>query len=220
MCGPCWRDTPFITGLVCDLCGTPLAGEDTGKPEHCDDCLTIARPWSRGRSALLYQDNARAMVLALSTGRPLAVLMVDVDHFKGYNDRYGHAAGDACLQALAGLLQAGLTRSHDLVARYGGEEFVCLLPDCDLDGALRKAEALRAAIAARPDRDELVALSSHLANFLLDGSPLFGLFSHVGFHLIGTLLAQCRRNVPRFVLPVKTLFFRPFPERFMPGDGG
>ncbi len=81
-------------------------------------------------------------------GRPLAVLMVDVDHFKGYNDRYGHAAGDACLQVLAAILQAGLTRSHDLVARYGGEEFVCLLPDCDRDGALRKAEALRAAVLA------------------------------------------------------------------------
>lgn len=68
LCGPCWRDTPFITGLVCDLCGTPLAGEDSGKPEHCDDCLTIARPWSQGRAALLYKDNARHVVLALKHG--------------------------------------------------------------------------------------------------------------------------------------------------------
>lgn len=68
LCGPCWRDTPFITGLVCDLCGMPLAGEDTGTPEHCDDCLTIARPWSQGRAALLYRDNARQMVLALKHG--------------------------------------------------------------------------------------------------------------------------------------------------------
>ena len=68
LCGPCWRETPFITGLVCDQCGTPLPGQDTGQPEHCDDCLTIARPWSQGRAALLYKDNARHMVLALKHG--------------------------------------------------------------------------------------------------------------------------------------------------------
>lgn len=68
LCGPCWRETPFINGLVCDLCGTPLQGQDGGKPEHCDDCLAIARPWSRGRAALLYKDNARSMVLALKHG--------------------------------------------------------------------------------------------------------------------------------------------------------
>ncbi len=68
LCGACWRETPFITGLVCDHCGVPLPGEDTGKPEHCDDCLTIARPWSQGRAALLYKDNARRIVLALKHG--------------------------------------------------------------------------------------------------------------------------------------------------------
>ncbi|WP_430465930.1 ComF family protein [Tabrizicola sp.] len=71
LCGPCWRETPFISGLVCDLCGVPMPGEDTGHAEHCDDCLTIARPWSQGRSALLYRDNARAMVLALKHGDQL-----------------------------------------------------------------------------------------------------------------------------------------------------
>ena len=68
LCGACWRETPFITGLVCDLCGVPLPGEDTGKPEHCDDCLTIARPWSQGRAAMLYKNNARQIVLALKHG--------------------------------------------------------------------------------------------------------------------------------------------------------
>ncbi len=68
LCGACWRDTPFATGLVCDLCGVPLPGEDTGKPEHCDDCLTIARPWQHGRAALMYRDNARKLVLALKHG--------------------------------------------------------------------------------------------------------------------------------------------------------
>jgi len=68
LCGHCWRETPFVTGLVCDQCGVPLPGEDSGKPEHCDDCLTIARPWSQGRAAMLYKDNARRMVLALKHG--------------------------------------------------------------------------------------------------------------------------------------------------------
>lgn len=68
LCGPCWRQTPFIVGLVCDLCGTPLPGQDSGTPVHCDDCLTIARPWSQGRAALLYKDNGRTLVLALKHG--------------------------------------------------------------------------------------------------------------------------------------------------------
>lgn len=68
LCGACWRETPFIAGLVCDQCGVPLPGDDSGKPEYCDDCLTIARPWSRGRAALLYKDKARSMVLALKHG--------------------------------------------------------------------------------------------------------------------------------------------------------
>jgi predicted amidophosphoribosyltransferase len=82
LCGSCWRETPFITGLVCDHCGTPLPGEETGQPETCDDCLTIARPWSQGRAALLYRDNARHMVLALKHGdrldlaRPAAAWML------------------------------------------------------------------------------------------------------------------------------------------------
>ncbi|PZQ97732.1 MAG: amidophosphoribosyltransferase [Cereibacter sphaeroides] len=68
LCGDCWRETAFVSGLVCDLCGTPLPGEDTGHPVHCDDCLTIARPWSRGRAALIYRDNSRKLVLALKHG--------------------------------------------------------------------------------------------------------------------------------------------------------
>ncbi len=68
LCGPCWRDTPFITGLVCDLCGIPLPGEDDGRAAHCDDCLTLTRPWMRGRAALLYKDNGRKLVLQLKHG--------------------------------------------------------------------------------------------------------------------------------------------------------
>lgn len=75
LCGPCWRDTPFISGLVCDDCGLPLM--DGGDPEvtvRCDECMTVARPWHRGRAALLYRDNGRKLVLALKHGDRLDVV--------------------------------------------------------------------------------------------------------------------------------------------------
>ena len=82
-------------------------------------------------------------------GTPLALLMIDIDHFKRYNDHYGHPTGDACLQQVAAVLKAAMQRASDLVARYGGEEFACLLPGCDQAAALAKAQALQAALAAR-----------------------------------------------------------------------
>ncbi|WP_417205983.1 ComF family protein [Antarctobacter sp.] len=67
LCGPCWRDTPFVSGLACDLCGVPLPGQ-SDHAEHCDDCLHIARPWVQGRAALVYRDRGRRMVLGLKHG--------------------------------------------------------------------------------------------------------------------------------------------------------
>lgn len=72
----------------------------------------------------------------------LSLLMVDIDHFKAVNDRYGHLVGDAVLRQLAGLL-ASLARTIDVVARYGGEEFIVILPETMLDGAITFAERLR-----------------------------------------------------------------------------
>jgi diguanylate cyclase (GGDEF)-like protein len=80
--------------------------------------------------------------------QPLSVVMIDIDHFKRYNDDYGHLAGDDALRRVAGALQAGMLRPMDLLTRYGGEEFVCLLPGTDLDGALAVAERLRTGVAA------------------------------------------------------------------------
>lgn len=79
-------------------------------------------------------------------GLPLAVLMLDVDHFKAFNDHHGHAAGDALLGAIGHTLQAS-TRSEDLVCRYGGEEFTIVLVETAAADAARRAEEIRAAIA-------------------------------------------------------------------------
>ncbi len=68
LCGDCWRETSFITGLVCEACGTPLPGEADTVEALCDDCMTIARPWDKGRAAVLYKGNARRLVLALKHG--------------------------------------------------------------------------------------------------------------------------------------------------------
>jgi diguanylate cyclase (GGDEF)-like protein len=72
----------------------------------------------------------------------LSLLMIDIDHFKQYNDHYGHRAGDTCLQSLAGALLAGVTRPGELVARYGGEEFVVILSETGLEGAVQTARRL------------------------------------------------------------------------------
>lgn len=69
LCGACWSDTPFIDGLCCDGCGTPLPGEgETNDGLLCDDCMVIDRPWRKGRAALLYKDKARRFILSLKHG--------------------------------------------------------------------------------------------------------------------------------------------------------
>lgn len=78
---------------------------------------------------------------------PLALLLIDVDHFKLYNDTYGHQKGDACLKAVAKAIDAQVFRPADLAARYGGEEFAVIMPNTDLEGALHVAERLKEAVA-------------------------------------------------------------------------
>ncbi|MCG5548524.1 diguanylate cyclase [Halorhodospira halochloris] len=78
---------------------------------------------------------------------PISLIMMDIDHFKAYNDNYGHGAGDECLRRVAGALARVPNRNTDLVARYGGEEFVVLLPYTDADGARQVAESFRQSVA-------------------------------------------------------------------------
>jgi diguanylate cyclase (GGDEF)-like protein len=85
---------------------------------------------------------------ARRTGNPLALMMLDVDRFKLYNDRYGHPAGDGALASVAHAVGAHARRPADCAARYGGEEFVLMLPDTDASHAMEVAERVRAAIEA------------------------------------------------------------------------
>jgi diguanylate cyclase (GGDEF)-like protein/PAS domain S-box-containing protein len=85
---------------------------------------------------------------ALRSGQPLSLVVLDVDHFKLYNDALGHASGDLCLQKVAAVLKSRASRPTDLAARYGGEEFVLLFAETPLDIGLAVAEAIRASIEA------------------------------------------------------------------------
>ncbi len=82
---------------------------------------------------------------SLRYGRPLSVMMVDIDHFKSINDTYGHATGDEVLKIMAGILKSKI-RVHDMVARYGGEEFALILPETEEDGAFLLSQRLMNAI--------------------------------------------------------------------------
>jgi diguanylate cyclase (GGDEF)-like protein len=102
----------------------------TGIPNrrHLDEYLT--QEWFRAQRA----------------DRSLALLMVDIDHFKRFNDSYGHQGGDECLRQVAGALARQLRRRGDLVARYGGEEFAVVMPETDPEGATAFGETLRQAV--------------------------------------------------------------------------
>jgi diguanylate cyclase (GGDEF)-like protein len=106
---------------------------------------------------------------AARTGRPLSLLMVDIDHFKLYNDSLGHQHGDECLKLTAALLTDAMPRSGDFVARYGGEEFAVVLPGIDLAGAMGVAEGILGTMATaampHPGHPPVVTVSIGAASF-------------------------------------------------------
>jgi two-component system, cell cycle response regulator len=82
------------------------------------------------------------------SGREFSLLMLDIDDFKLYNDRYGHPKGDECLKQVASVLEKHSSRTADLAARYGGEEFICIFPETSLKGAMIIAENIRQDVEA------------------------------------------------------------------------
>jgi diguanylate cyclase (GGDEF)-like protein len=112
-------------------------------------------PNRRAFDARLVLESARER----RTGQPLALLVLDVDHFKRYNDHYGHPAGDAALQAVAEVLRSACGRAVDMAARTGGEEFAMLLPHTEMQGAVEMAQRIQQLLRHRqiPHADSPVA---------------------------------------------------------------
>jgi diguanylate cyclase (GGDEF)-like protein len=111
------------------------------------------------RRAVLIRLTA-AIAEAIRHGRPLAVLFIDIDHFKSINDNYGHQAGDRCLQAIVEVIGQEL-RSDDWTGRYGGEEFVIALPGANRENAVAIGERVRARAEALcvPSREQLIRMT-------------------------------------------------------------
>ncbi len=112
------------------------------------------------------------MIRALRKDAPLSLLMLDIDHFKNYNDKFGHVAGDIVLKAIAKLLTESFVSSGNIVSRYGGEEFAILLPNCSKQTALGLADKLRKSIKEEKvtlrKRDTHVSVSVGIATFPAD----------------------------------------------------
>jgi diguanylate cyclase (GGDEF)-like protein len=131
---------------------------------------------------------------ALRGGDSLALLMIDVDHFKSYNDRFGHPAGDARLRRIAQAILALEHRSTDLLARYGGEEFIYLLPAASLEDAARIAENVRSHVEQMPrdpeDSDFAVTVSIGCAAL----TPVSGLVPEMLIGASDEALYRAKRN--------------------------
>ncbi|GAB6843544.1 diguanylate cyclase (GGDEF)-like protein [Methylorubrum rhodinum] len=152
-----WRGKALVIGLaVLVLCGIAVAlsllfGRELARSaamqaelarlSHTDGLTGLANRRRFDEALALRWAEARR------SGEPLALLVVDADHFKRTNDRYGHSVGDAVLRGLGARLAGGARRPGDLACRIGGEEFAILLPGTDRGGALRLAAGLHAAVA-------------------------------------------------------------------------
>lgn len=133
----------------------------------------------------------------LRTRRPFSVLMIDVDHFKLFNDRFGHLAGDDVLRLTALAIRESL-RNIDLIARYGGEEFVALLPETDLDQAMRAAERARQAVEGIDFGESPVTISVGVAEFQIGKETVRDLLNRADAALYRAKNAGRNRSAPSY----------------------
>ncbi|HEV7631996.1 MAG TPA: diguanylate cyclase [Steroidobacteraceae bacterium] len=147
-----FRDEHFIGGE-----GRVITLRDVTRRRQAEQQLEVANQelasmvWKDGLTSLANRrrfDEAleNEWELAIRGGSPLAIVLIDVDYFKLYNDHYGHQRGDHCLVAVARVIAEGLYRPGDLAARYGGEEFALVLPMTEIDDAALVAERIRAGL--------------------------------------------------------------------------
>ena len=152
-----WRVKALMIGsIVLVLCGLTIAlsllfGRELRRREAMQaelERLSLTDALTRLPNRRAFEDTgARSWNAALQSGKPLSLLIIDADHFKRFNDRYGHQVGDQVLQGLAGCLSTSVHRPHDLVCRVGGEEFAVLMQDTDQAGALRIAEKVHVEVS-------------------------------------------------------------------------
>ncbi len=135
-------DQPLFICLIQDISVRKGAEQDLMRISRTDPLTNISN--RRHFDEVLQQEWQRAM----RSTQPLALAMIDVDHFKLFNDHYGHQAGDLCLQKIAAVIAQTAQRPTDLAARFGGEEFTLILPDTDEAGAASIASQLVAQIEA------------------------------------------------------------------------
>jgi diguanylate cyclase (GGDEF)-like protein len=160
----------LVTGFV-----TYMRVRDYPRRAFDQECrlaeLTVTDTLTGARSrAEFLQQAEKAALKARSTGAPLTLLYLDIDHFKRLNDGHGHAAGDAVLRGMSDVLQQAL-RDSDVFGRLGGEEFCVLLPDQAEDKARALADRLRTLLAAVPRPDGRLTVSAGIAG-MRDGESV------------------------------------------------
>jgi diguanylate cyclase (GGDEF)-like protein len=173
-------------------------------------------------SRWLRDSGERDLTRAERDGRPLALLLIDLDHFKTVNDHSGHAAGDLVLQRVASRLRSTV-RGADAIVRLGGEEFVALLHDCDADGAEVVAEAMRMAVrdillpqgCALPRLTASIGIASYPAN----GRDLDQLLAAAD-RAMYSAKHKGRDQVARAPLAADIARIVPLPRRAGAGHGG